>query len=418
MFDSAAELLAKIRLGEDSALELKQITLRGGRVSAPRRDSLADEIAAIANSASAVLLLGVNDESREIIGIPVEHLDAVERYLFEICNDSITPPVAFRAYRIELPGADGQPHAVLKVEIDRSLHVHKSPGGYFRRQGSAKREMPPQVLARLFQQRSQARIVYFDEQPVPETGLADLDPQLYERLISRAPGDVQERLLKRKILTHNADGAVRCTVAGLLTCSRHPQDALRGAFIQAVRYRGTRQDSNTQVAARTINGPLHHQIRDAMEFVRGNMAIWAVKAPERVETPQFSARAVFEAVVNAVAHRDYSIYGSKIRLFIFDDRLELYSPGALPNTITIDSLPMRQSTRNELITTILAERPVDRLNQQLGRGFFMEKRGDGVPIIFAESERLSGKTPSYQVIDDAELVLTIWGAKPTGADDA
>lgn len=100
--------------------------------------------------------------------------------------------------------------------------------------------------------------------------------------------------------------------------------------------------------------------------------------------------------------------GSRIRFFMFDDRLEIYSPGGLPNTVTIDSMALRQSTRNELITSLLAETPIAETIGDVGRSFYMEKRGDGVPIILRESERLSGKTPAYRLIDDSELMLTIY----------
>jgi predicted HTH transcriptional regulator len=94
------------------------------------------------------------------------------------------------------------------------------------------------------------------------------------------------------------------------------------------------------------------QIREACKFVERNMRVYAVKAPYRVETPQYSMNAVFEAVANAVAHRDYSIYGSKIRLHVFADRLEIFSPGTIPNTMTLDSLSERQSARNELLSSL------------------------------------------------------------------
>ena len=136
----------------------------------------------------------------------------------------------------------------------------------------------------------------------------------------------------------------------------------------------------------------------------------AMKKPHRIEKPQFSERAVFEAIVNAVAHRDYSIFGSKIRFFMFDDRLEIYSPGPLPNTVTVDNIALRQATRNELITSLLAETPIVETVGDVGRGFYMEKRGDGVPIIINESVTLSGEKPVYQLIDDAELLLTIFSA--------
>jgi predicted HTH transcriptional regulator len=74
---------------------------------------------------------------------------------------------------------------------------------------------------------------------------------------------------------------------------------------------------------------------------------------------------------------------------------------------------LRQATRNELITSLLAETPIAESIGNIGRGFYMEKRGDGVPIIFEESLKLSGRRPDYRLIDDAELLLTIWAFQPT-----
>jgi len=417
MYDSPEELLRQIRLGEDTSLELKSVLFRGERVSDPRRDDLADELAAIANTHDGVLVLGVDDRSREILGIPIERLETVERLVYEICNESVKPPVIFRDFRMELPDSAGDLKPVLKVEVPRSLYVHESPGGYFHRQGSSKRRMLPDVLARLFQQRSQARLIRFDEQPVPDSQLSSLDERLRRRLVRGTPGDDPSTLRKMKILTLDELGEERATVAGILMCASEPRTWLTGALIQAVHYRGTRQDSNYQLDAKEITGPVDEQVREALAFVRKNMSVAAHKSPGRVETPQFSIRAVFEAVVNAVAHRDYSIYGSKIRLFLFDDRLELYSPGSLPNTVTIDSLALRQSTRNELLTTLLARCPIDDPTGELQRQFLMEKRGDGVPIILSESQRLTEREPEYRVIDDAEVMLTIFAATPPQAGE-
>ena len=410
MFDSPEELMRKIRLGEDTSLEYKAVQFKGDRIAAPGRDDLADEIVAIANTADAVLVLGVDDESREVLGIPLEKLELVERYIFEICNDSIKPPVVFRAFRMELPDSTGVLRAILKVEIPRSLFVHKGPGGYFHRQGSSKRELPPDLLFRLAQQRSQVRIIHFDEQAVPGTTVSDLSTELRQRFLSMAIDEETVALRKQRILTSDDSGHEHASVSGVLMCASHPEKWLPSAFIQAVRYRGIRQDSNYQIDASDITAPLDEQIWGALKFVRRNMKIAARKEPERIETPQFSIRAIFEAVVNAVAHRDYSVYGSKIRLFMFDDRLELYSPGGLPNGMTIESMSVRQSTRNELITTLLARCPMEDPSGQLGRRFLIEKRGDGVKIIQEESRRLSGREPSYRLIDDAELLLTIYSA--------
>jgi ATP-dependent DNA helicase RecG len=411
MLDRVDELLRKIQLGEDSILELKAVRFRGRKVEGPSRDELADELAAIANTGDGVCVLGVDDKTREVHGIPLELLDEVEVFVRQVCNDSVTPPLSVKIIRLELPGSDGSPRPILKIDVPQSLFVHKSPGGYFRRQGSSKRELSPDLLARLFQQRSQARIIRFEEQPVPETSFRDLEKDLWRRFLPRGAKNPRSILQKMKLLTRDDLGEDRASVAGVLLCSRTPETWLPNAYIEAVRYRGTQRDSHHQVDAARITGPLDDQIRHAVSFVRRNMTVAAMKQPAREEFPQFSMRAVFEAIVNAVVHRDYSIYGSKIRLFHFADRLEIYSPGALPNSLTVDSLPLRQSTRNELITFLLSRTPVEGLTGARRHQYFMERRGDGVPIILEESRQISGRDPEYRLIDDSELLLTIWSAE-------
>ncbi len=416
MLDSVHELLAKIRLGEDSLLELKAVLLRGQKVAGPSRDDLADELAALANTSDGVMVLGVDDRTREIVGIPQEAVAAVETWVREVCNDLIDPPLDVRIVLMELPDLSGSLRVVVKIDVPKSLFVHRSPGGYLRRQGSSKRVMRTEQLARLLQQRSQARLIRFDEQAVPETGPESLNEEFWRRFVPAGGGDPIVPLKKLRLVVADDSGVDRASVAGILLCSTTPERWLRSAAIEAVRYRGVRQDSNYQLDAATITGPLDQQVWEALRFIQRNMARAARKSPARQETPQFSERACFEALVNAVAHRDYSVHGSRIRLFLFDDRLEIYSPGPLPNTLSIESMALRQSTRNELITSLLARCPVPNPEEFGGRGFLMERRGDGVPIIFAETEALAGRKPTYQLIDDAELLLSIPSADLANAD--
>ena len=413
MDQNIGDLLKHIALGEDSVLELKSVELKGSKVVGPHRDGMADELAAMANTASGVIVLGVDDTTREIRGIPLDKLDIVEGWLRSICNDSIDPPLDCVIRKLSVPDEQGVERAILRIDVPRSLFVHKSPNGYFRRIGSSRREMKPEVLARLFQQRSQARLIRFDEQIVPGTTVADLNPKLYNRFRTViSPRADLEFLEKMQLVARDEDGALRATVSGVLMAADEPESFLASAFIQAICYRGTERNAARQLDAKDITGPLDVQIRDACKFVERNSRVFAVKAPNRIETPQFSMNAVFEAVVNAVAHRDYSIYGSKIRLHLFADRLELFSPGTIPNTMTIDSISERQSARNELISSLLARCPMNVDANGSQRNFIMDKRGEGVPIILAESERLSGKRPEYRLLDDAEVKLTIFAAQP------
>ena len=281
------------------------------------------------------------------------------------------------------------------------------------RQGSSKREMPTEQLARLFQTRSQARIIAFDEQFVPNTDKETLRESLYQRFLTEetTEDEMDDLLLKRRLLAKDGEQN-RASVAGILMCYEKPDDYLYNSFIQAVYYLSTEKDANYQLDAKDFKGPLDQQIIDAFKFVQKYNAVAARKAVGRIDYPEYSMRAVFEAIVNAVVHRDYSKTVSKIRLFMFDDRLELYSPGALANTVTVDNLRYSQATRNELLARLLSEiRLDDDMERQVKRKHFLERRGEGVGIILNESESLSGNTPVYEVFDE-ELRLTIFAAKP------
>ena len=403
------ELVRRIRLGQDSTLELKRVLLAGSRVTAPNRNEFADELAGMANGWGGTVVLGVEDRSRDILGIPLDRLDAVEAWVREICNDSVKPQLDALIRKMELPSADGRLVAVLCVEVVRSLFVHRSPGGYFRRIGSSKREMSPEVLARLFQERSQSRVIRFDESPVPGTSPEQLDGALTRRFSRDERFPDETSLRKLRIVADDEDGAARITIAGVLLCTRDPGRWLPHAQIQAVSYMGERQDINYQSDARDIDGPLDEQVLEALHFVRRNMRVAATKAMARVERPQFSNRAVFEALVNAVAHRDYSMAGARVRLHLFGNRLELHVPGALANTLTPESMDSRQYSRNELIVSLLARCRVSE-HENLVRSHMMDRRGEGVPIILDESRELSGRVPEYNLIDDSELRLVIWSA--------
>ncbi len=389
-------LLEKLALGEDSTIEFKeQIT---------NRDSVAAEISAFANGRGGTLVVGVSD-SGQIIG--VNDIVEVERKIIEICNDSIEPEVQIFTEKLRL-----EDRSILKVDIPRSLYTHKATNGYFIRQGSSKREMSPDQLGRLMQSRSQARIISFDEQFVPDTDKTILRKDLYERFIGETETEEQTvDLLRKRRLLIDDNGIWRISVAALLMCTDRSDDYLYNSFISAVCYTGLHKDANYQLDAKDFKGPLDQQILDACKFVEKYNAVSARKNIGRREQAQYSMKVVFEALVNAVVHRDYAKHGSKIRLFMFSDRLELYSPGALANTLTVDTLLYNQITRNELLARLLSELQIDNntIRKEAGRRYFLERRGEGVGIILRESERCSGKTPSY-VMHSEELCLTIYAA--------
>ena len=403
MFDTREDIEIQLRAGEDNFAEFKEIRLKGRSVISPNGEAFAGEMIAFANSEGGVIFLGVDDAGR-VQGIPEEALGTVERWVVELATGRCDPPIRPVIRKVRLADAAGTELSVLLVEIRRSLYVHSTVSGrWLVRVGSTKRLLTGQELPRLFQQRGRAFV--FDEQPVLTATPDDLDRKALER---HFPGPLgipwNELLRKTRVLIVDGEGAERPTVAGLLAFSEAPEQHLLSARIEAAVYRRDQLDSDDLVHAQTIAGPVGRQIDEAVSLVDRFMMRPARMEPQgRRDFPQFAVRAVREAIVNAVAHRDYSLGGAKIRLFLFCDRLELYSPGALPNTLTLEDMPYRVFTRNQLLVNFLSRM------SSAGTGLvYLESRGEGVRRILEESERHSGRQPEYRLLGE-ELLLTIWG---------
>ena len=402
MIYSGEDIALQLQLGEDSHWEFKQVDFSGTRPRSPSRHDLADEIAAFANAEGGVLLCGATDTG-DVQNLSREQLVALDAFLVEVSTDSIKPAVRIRTQHTQTP--DGK--RFLVVEIPQGDAQHDSPGGSYIRVGGSKREMTSDERLRLAQRRGQARFMSFDEQTVPQTGFNTLDESLWKPLLSAAGvAEPESALGKLALLLPDDTGTPRATVAGVLLCTRNPEQWLPNACITATRYRGKDRTSG-QIDAQEITGPLNRQIADAAAFAVRNMQIAARKEPSRVNLPQYSDKALFEALVNAVVHRDYSIRASKIRLSMFEDRVEIQSPGSLPNNLTLESMTARQATRNEALTSILGRMPVGDTHGSQDRQFFMERRGDGVPIIQRETRELCGRLPEYRLIDDTGVLLVI-----------
>lgn len=405
----------QVALGEDSDLELKEVRFRGDRVSAPRRDDLADAFAAFANAQGGRLVLGIDDD-RQPQSLDASRLDVLADFVKEVCSDKVDPALDPRFYRVPVPDSPGG-RGVLVVDIAQGITVHRSPGGHFRRRGDSRRQMGADEIRRLSQSRGQSDIAATDTQIVRGTSINSLRAELWRSYASSRTAEPAEVVLgKLKFLKGDAEGVQRATVGGVLLGADIPTEWLPNAYIQAVCYKGVAADGATQLDAQDLVGPLDRQIRDAMRFVVRNRRVAASKRPGRIDVPQYSERAVFEALVNAVVHRDYSIRGSRIRLFMFDDRLELYSPGGLCNSMTTEDLRTSQFTRNELIASRLGQCPVGDVPGAGGRQYFIERRGEGVAVIEDETFAVAGRRPTYELIGERELLLILPAASPPPPD--
>ena len=402
MFESRDQILDQLRAGEDGRTEFKEVRFGNRGVVSPDTEELAGELVAFANAEGGVVFLGV-DDSGTVRGIPPERIDAVEHWALNVATHNCDPPIRPIVRKALLPGEDGDDERVLLAEVPRGLYVHRTSGGRcYARLGSTKRDLTPPELARLFQQRGREYV--FDERPVLAAAVDDLNRHRLEAFFGRSPAFPWLDLLRNTRVTHrDEDGVDRPTVAGLLVFGTEPTGFLPSGSIEAACYRGARPTSDDLVHAERLAGPVSDQIDAGIAFTARFMRSPRARRPDGGAPAPYDLDVVDEAIVNAVAHRDYAISGAKIRLFLFADRLELYSPGKLPNTLTLDDMAYRTFTRNQLLVSFLSRIRSKRTGQ-----VFLESRGEGVRKILQDGEAYSGRRPEYALFGD-ELRLTLWG---------
>jgi ATP-dependent DNA helicase RecG len=214
--------------------------------------------------------------------------------------------------------------------------------------------------------------VSFEWQIAPYAQLNDLDWPAVDQFVaanshSLSSTSVEEALVKRGCLAKNEAGQLLPTHAGLLLFGQSPQRFIPSAEIIAVRYSGLQMGDTYD--REDLWGSLPRQIRQAEAFVAKNIGpILHLNDLEWDEQPALPLDAVREVVINAVAHRNYVFSGDSVRLLLFANRLECYSPGRLPGPITVDNLLTERFSRNELLVRVLSEMGfVKRLGHGLNR---------------------------------------------------
>lgn len=236
-------------------------------------------------------------------------------------------------------------------------HVYNLQGTFWTRHGAQNHALRTEELRSLLMQRDPGS-AGFEAQLVGGATAADLDwdrVEAYRQQMPRpATGSTEELLLSRGCVRRTADGTLVPTYAGVLLFGRDPQRFLRAAEIIAVRYRTSTMSDVFE--REDLGGTLVDQIRRAEAFVGQHMRrVARISGLTRTEQPEYPLSVVREAIVNAVAHRDYAVRGEGIRLLMFTDRLEIYSPGRLPGHITLDNLLTERFSRNETIVQVLSD---------------------------------------------------------------
>ncbi len=388
------ELLEIIQNGENSGVEFKRDDLR--------TQDLAKELVAFSNLEGGVVLLGVEDDGT-VSGLTRSDL---EEWVISVCRDKIRPEIVpfFEMVR----KVDGENDvAIVRVTRGYDVHAlwHNHVNRYLIRVGTQSREASQGELARLFQQRGGFSA---ELRPVSGARLDNLDGHRLRNYY----GDIREQTVpinedtdawQSLLINTEVMSEEGVTVGGLLLFGLTPNRFLPHAGIDAVAYPGTQQDYDAQERT-VLRGPMtplfttdgaiveNGLVEQALDFVQRNTRV-TVEATggRRVERPVYPADVLREGIVNALIHRDYLLTSTDIELSIYSDRLEIISPGRLPNGIT----PARmragaRAARNQILKDVMRDyRYLEHMGMGIPRKIIkgMKEHNGTEPDLIEQDER-------------------------------
>ncbi len=344
--------------------------------SAASPERMARSLVALANARGGVLIVpfGARDKVQ-----PEEARDRAMQALLMSEPRLIVPLPYF------VGNDPGTPEALL-VEVPEGLpNVYSLDGRYFTREDGRNAILGARALRELMLVRGEGT---WESATPSGASRDDLDWSKIEAYAQKVPigDDTVEDLLLRRGCVVRRGRQIKPTYAGLLLFGRQPQRWVRGAEILGARFGGTTMDD--VFARQTIGGTLPDQIRRAEAFLVENMPHRArLQTWQRSDEPLYPPGVLREAVVNAVAHRDYRLTGNQIHVLMFADRVEVRSPGRLPGHITLKNLLRERYSRNEAIVQVLADMGfIERLGYGIDRMIRAMKEADQQPPVFEETD--------------------------------
>jgi len=393
--NDVAKLIEELR---DTGSECSEVEAKAAGSDLPKR--LDQTLSALSNrSGGGVILLGV-DEAQGFSATGVRDSKKLQDDLAGLAADSMSPPV-----RPEFTVARIEGRTVLAAEIpecpaaQKPCHCKKDglAGGSYIRVGASNRRMSDYEIHSYVSSRGQPRD---DAEPVLSASLGDLDESALEKFISALatsrpkldlPEDRPRQLLALNIAAE-VDGVPRPTLAGLLVFGKYPQQFFPQLVVTFLRYAGTDETTPGPMGERFLDnrgfeGSIPEILRDAEVRILTSMQMRAlITGLIREDIPEYPLVAVREALVNAVAHRDYSGYvkGAYIQVRMFSDRIEVHSPGGLFGAVTEDNIDTEHSTRNQVLMRLLEDLHL------------VENRGTGIQAMIRAMRGANLEPPVFQ----------------------
>lgn len=393
--DLSSEVLASISRGMN-------LTLQWFPEDVPL-SVLAATLVGMANTDGGTVVLGVSPRVGELVGVVYPQSALKKIFQAAILSEpTLVLPMA-RQITTKKPGTL-KPVNLILISVPAGLpQVYCLEGRYFGREGSHTSPLPTRRLYKLLQERGSEQ---FESRVMPDACLHDLDSDqvmAYAHSVGNVPqNDLAKSydfLVKRGCLKHFG-GELQLTNAALLLFGLCPQQWLPNATILSGRFPGVSM-TDTYIK-RDISGNLPEQLRQVEEFIRANLkTVVRLVGLKHQESLEYPFEAVRELMVNAVAHRDYSLQGDNIHLNIYSDRLVVASPGTLPGPVTLQNLLNARFARNAIISQVLSDLGyVERLGYGLDRVVNVTRIEGLPPPQFEEASGTFRVTLFNNLLDD------------------
>ncbi|MBK8903789.1 MAG: putative DNA binding domain-containing protein [Anaerolineaceae bacterium] len=342
---------------------------------------LAECLVALANGDGGLIVLGLNENGRPATPIWEEEAEGALLEAARHCH----PPVPTRWQQVETPQG-----TLIGIEVPRSTDLHTlEDGRVLVRSGTVNRPLTGDEVRNLANSKNTAE---FETEPVPGARYTDLDTTIVQDYLERREQRGQGRTLSTRELLFEIGATDRNghpTTTGILLFARNPQMFFPQSGIVFVKFPGTEprgEDGGIGYGRRDeISGPAARVIERAWNIIFEEMRVGAtVNQLEREELLEYPRFAVREALVNAVAHRDYRIQGRRIEIRMYADRLEIISPGGLPGYMTLDNLVEEHFSRNP------------RLVNGLYQWGYIEELGLGIDQMIEEMVQAGSEPPEFR----------------------
>jgi len=336
-----AELLAIIANGENSKHQFK--------TNVTNSESLAQEIVAFSNSHGGIILIGVTEDGR-IAGLTAEDIGRLNQIISNAATEYVHPPMSPMTQNLTLP--DGMV-MIVSVPLGVSKPYIDTNGYIWVKNGSDKRRVTArEELQRMFQE---AALIHADEIPVGNSSVADIDQEFFDAFFEKEFSErVEQQNIPRAQLLENMNLAMNGTLnmSGTLLFAARPQVRLPVFIVKAVAFPGVNIEDEHYIDSQDISGKLSDVFQKALSFVLSNIRhVQNQQGFNSVGEPEIPRIVFEELIANALIHRDYFV-SAPIKVLVFTDRIEIVSPGHLPNNLTIENIKMGNSNiRNPILAS-------------------------------------------------------------------